>query len=238
MPSELTERQKTILDAVIREYVATAEPVASADIVRRYRLPYSPATVRNELLALDEVGYLAQPHTSAGRLPTDKGYRYYINSLERGRVNEREERLLSEVRELNDPAEFLRQSSHWLATLTHNFVLAGFPEDDVYCKAGLGEVMAAPEFSNLELMQGFGALVDHVEEDFQHWLDQADDLAEPLAFVGVENPIRLARRYSMIVSACETPFEKEGVVALFGPKRMDYAHNLAVLKHFRDILAR
>src|SRR2546430_2740927 len=77
----LAERQRDLLRAVIREYIATAEPVASAALVRRYGLDVSSATVRNALAALEELGLLTHPHTSAGRVPTDLGYRYFIESL-------------------------------------------------------------------------------------------------------------------------------------------------------------
>ena len=78
---QLGERQRDLLRAVIREYIATAQPVASAALVRRYRLDLSSATVRNELAALEELGLLTHPHTSAGRVPTDLGYRFFIESL-------------------------------------------------------------------------------------------------------------------------------------------------------------
>jgi heat-inducible transcriptional repressor len=78
---QLGDRQRDLLRAVIREYIATAQPVASAALVRRYRLDLSSATVRNELAALEELGLLSHPHTSAGRVPTDLGYRYFIESL-------------------------------------------------------------------------------------------------------------------------------------------------------------
>ena len=77
----LADRQRELLRAVIREYIATAEPVASAALVRRYGLGVSSATVRNELAALEDMGLLTHPHTSAGRVPTDLGYRYFIESL-------------------------------------------------------------------------------------------------------------------------------------------------------------
>lgn len=78
---EVAARQREILRAVIREYIGTAQPVASTALVRRYRLEVSPATVRNDLAALEEAGLLTHPHTSAGRVPTDLGYRYFIESL-------------------------------------------------------------------------------------------------------------------------------------------------------------
>lgn len=77
----LDERKKQILYAAVQEYILTAEPVSSAKLVAKYHLNVSPATVRNELAALEDMGYLYQPHTSAGRMPTDAGYRYYVDSL-------------------------------------------------------------------------------------------------------------------------------------------------------------
>ena len=78
---DLTERQKTILMLVIRDYIETAQPVGSNALVTRYHLDLSSATVRNELSALDEMGYLRQPHTSAGRIPTEEGYRFFVGQM-------------------------------------------------------------------------------------------------------------------------------------------------------------
>lgn len=236
MGSELTERQKSILGAVVREYVATAGPVASSELVRKCRLPYSPATVRTELLALDEAGYLAQPHTSAGRMPTDKGYRFFITYLAAGDgIGSREESALKELGELDDPSEFAKQTSRLLAHFSRSLVLAGFPDAALCYKFGIREVMREPEFSDLALMHEFGALMDIVEDELMR-LDP-EEFAEPRVFIGRENPIREARRYGMIVSSFSTPFERESVVALIGPKRMDYEHNLALLRNFRELLA-
>jgi len=79
--SELTERQKTLLMLVIRDYIEMAQPVGSKALVERYHLDLSSATVRNELSALDEMGYLRQPHTSAGRVPSEEGYRFFVGQM-------------------------------------------------------------------------------------------------------------------------------------------------------------
>lgn len=237
MPTELTERQKTILEAVIRQYVHTAEPVASGELVHKYRLACSPATVRGELLALDEGGYLAQPHTSAGRVPTDKGYRFYINHLTGGDgIGSREERMFRGVKELNDPAEFVRHVSRMLAHCSGNFALAGFPEDELFSRYGLAEVLRSPEFSDPALMHEFSQLVDRIEDELMELFEPAE-FDEPRTFVGRENPIPEAKHYGMIISAVETPFEKESIIALVGPKRMDYERNVALLKNLRNVLA-
>ncbi len=237
MSGELTERQKTILDAAIRAYVQTAQPVASGELVRRYRFPYSPATVRSELLALDEAGFLVQPHTSAGRIPTDRGYRFFINHLvPRDGIGRSEERALRELAELTEPMEFIRHVSRLFAGLTRTFSLSGLPEEELYYTSGIRAVMREPEFSDARLMHEFGALVDVIEDEFNQLFDAAE-FAEPKVFVGAENPIRSARHCGMIVQALETPSRKESVIALVGPKRMDYEHNLALLRHFRELLA-
>jgi heat-inducible transcriptional repressor len=79
--TDLTERQKTILMLVIRDHIEKAQPVGSKALVERYHLDLSSATVRNELAALDEMGYLRQPHTSAGRVPTEEGYRFFVGQM-------------------------------------------------------------------------------------------------------------------------------------------------------------
>lgn len=78
---ELTERQKTLLLLIIRDHIETAQPIGSKRLVEQYRLDYSPATIRNEMSALTEMGYLRQPHTSAGRVPTEEGYRYFVSQM-------------------------------------------------------------------------------------------------------------------------------------------------------------
>lgn len=236
MPSELTARQKTILDAAIRAYVATAEPVASGEMVKRHRLPYSPATVRAELMALDEAGYLTQPHTSAGRIPTDQGYRFFINQRMPGAdVENQGEKRLREVADMTEPVEFAREAARLMAHLSGKFAIAGFPDEDLFFKSGMREVMREPEFTDSHAVQEFSALMETIEDELGRWFD-LEDLAEPMAFIGSENPIRLAQHCGMIVSSFETPFRRESVIALIGPKRMDYGRDLALLRHFRELL--
>ena len=118
---ELGERRREILRAVIREYIGSAQPVASATLVRRYRLEVSPATVRNELAALEELGLLMHPHTSAGRVPTDLGYRYFIESLMPDATLRPEEQVTVShqfQQAQRDTAEWLRLAASTLARLT------------------------------------------------------------------------------------------------------------------------
>ncbi len=118
---KLGDRQRDLLRAVIREYIATAQPVASAALVRQYRLDVSSATVRNELAVLEELGLLTHPHTSAGRVPTDLGYRYFIESLMPRPSLEPEEQVTVShqfQQALSNTSEWLRLAASTLARLT------------------------------------------------------------------------------------------------------------------------
>jgi heat-inducible transcriptional repressor len=118
---DLDPRAREVLAAVIHEYIATAEPVASAQLVRGYELKVSPATVRNELADLESAGLLTHPHTSAGRVPTDLGYRYFIESLmPTTGVRADEQVTISHQfqQALQDTAAWLRVAASTLARLT------------------------------------------------------------------------------------------------------------------------
>jgi heat-inducible transcriptional repressor len=118
---ELDPRAQQVLGAVIREYIATAEPVASSQLVRGYKLDVSPATVRNELAALEDAGLLTHPHTSAGRVPTDLGYRYFIERLMPSPSLRTDEQVTVShqfQQALQDTAAWLRVAASSLARLT------------------------------------------------------------------------------------------------------------------------
>src|SRR5512141_1111447 len=122
MAEELSERGKRILEAAIEDYIATAEPVGSRTITRRHGLTLSPATVRNVMSDLEEMGFLVSPHTSAGRVPTDKAYRFYVDSMVRMNKIAREER--EEIRKRcrltgKDIGDVLKETSRMLSSVSH-----------------------------------------------------------------------------------------------------------------------
>ena len=128
---ELSERQLTILDAIIRNYLATGEPVGSRTISKYTDLNLSSATIRNEMSDLEEMGYIVQPHTSAGRIPSDKGYRLYVDHLiEKNDKNEKE---LSDMKELvientEKMEHVLKQAAKVLANSTNYATLVSAPD--------------------------------------------------------------------------------------------------------------
>ena len=141
---ELADRQRDILRAVIREFISTAQPVASGALVRRYALPVSSATVRNELAELEDLGLLTHPHTSAGRVPTDLGYRYFIESLMPETALRPEEQLTVShqfQQAQRDTAQWLRLAASTLARLTAEASIVTQPAGT---KSALKHVEAVP----------------------------------------------------------------------------------------------
>jgi heat-inducible transcriptional repressor len=119
MAEQLSDRGKRILEAVIEDYIATAEPVGSRSVARSHELALSPATVRNVMSDLEEMGFLTSPHTSAGRIPTDKAYRLYVNSILEVKDITREKR--EEIKRRcrlsgKDVAQVLQETSRLLST--------------------------------------------------------------------------------------------------------------------------
>ncbi len=118
----LGERKKTILESIIKDYVQTAEPVGSRAIVKKYALQVSAATVRNEMADLEDMGYLEQPYTSAGRVPSQLGYRYFVDALmEKENLSDEELDLLRKVflENINEWSEVVDKVGHFLAQLTN-----------------------------------------------------------------------------------------------------------------------
>jgi len=128
---EMTERKKEILKAIVNEYIMTAEPVGSRTLARRYDFGVSPATIRNEMADLEEANYLEQPHRSAGRIPTDKGYRFYVDDLmELKKISQKmigsiKENIISKQVGIQ---EIIQQTSQMLSDLTNYTALVLSPQ--------------------------------------------------------------------------------------------------------------
>jgi heat-inducible transcriptional repressor len=129
-PPDLNEREQQILHCVVHTYITTAEPVGSRAVVKRFSLGLSPATVRNVMADLEDKGYLEQRHTSSGRVPTDRGYRYYVDYLMGVQELTKSERDQIEAElnhRLHDADEVLRHTSQLLALLSHQAGIAETP---------------------------------------------------------------------------------------------------------------
>ena len=156
---KLSEREQKILQAVINSYITAAEPVGSRSVVKRFDLGLSPATVRNVMADLEEMGYLEQRHSSSGRVPTGRGYRYYVDYLMRVQQLTLGERARMEqefTEKLNDADDVLRQASHMLALVTNQAGIAESPDDMQAEVQQLDLIPVTPERMAVLVVDNFG----------------------------------------------------------------------------------
>ena len=226
----LKERQKIILEAVIREYIRTARPIASAELLEDLDLEISPATVRSEMMRLDDLGYLEQPHTSAGRVPTDQGYRFFVDHVVNGIALDRSER--NQIRDVfaHDTREnFARECSRTISHIARAFATIGI-DDDVSTDRGFTEILDEPEFQDIAHIKQFGRLIDSLDDDIQSLVE--DD--EEKIFIGAENPLKKARPYTMMIAHWRHPKGFNGFLAIVGPKRMNYQKNISLIRYLNS----
>jgi heat-inducible transcriptional repressor len=215
----MTNRQQKILSAIVEQYAEVASPVGSTLLAKLFNV--SSATIRAEMAELERVGYIMQPHTSAGRVPTDKGYRFYVNnlnedeqpSLPEGRA---ERALASRVQHAGAPERMIRNAVDTLVELTHNLGLATIG-NQLYI-AGLSNLFGQPEFINGMQVQQVAQLLDNLEP----WLREAAP-NEPLSvYIGSENPIGRAAGCTLIISRFRSPFSDRSYIGTLGPTRQSY----------------
>lgn len=210
----LSDRQRDILESVVQEYVRKAFPISSQLLEEEYE--FSSATIRNELQVLTEEGYLFQPHVSAGRVPTEKGYRFLVNEF----LEEIPQPLEGTGDIFSDHFSLMQQ----LSKASSGLALAYTSKGRVFWKEGWEGLLQEPEFQEVNyiksLTQFLRDMEDHIEEL------RADHLIS--LYIGRENPFSKVKDFSMIFSVFSA--EPQGVVAIVGPKRMAYDRNIATFK--------
>ncbi|MBI3304992.1 hypothetical protein HYZ80_01545 [Candidatus Parcubacteria bacterium] len=241
-------RTQGILSTVVREYIRRAEPIGSEWLAESFNFGIAAATMRQELARLDESGYLMQPHTSAGRVPTDKGYRFFVNLL---LVEERRghERLLQAMLRQAEAFErerqdIMRAAAQWLGEHSRNLGMVGLSGgEDGVLRRGSGQMLYAfgfkqllrqPELGDVQYLAQAFSLFESIEERIADLVDRVPTDATSV-FIGRENPLREARQWSMVVGQFERA-GGPGMVAIAGPTRMDYDRNIALVEAMRQFL--
>lgn len=224
----MTERQKQILSAIIEQYAEVAVPVGSSLLAKVFDV--SSATIRAEMAELERRGFITQPHTSAGRIPTDQGYRFYVNNLaetaELAGPERRAERALSaRVQHGGLPERTIRNAVDTLVELTHNLGLATIG-NQLYM-SGLSNLFGQPEFMSSHQVQQVAGLLDNLEP----WLREAAP-NEPLSvYIGSENPIGRTAGVSLIISRFRSPFSDHSYIGTLGPTRQSYRDVMSLVSH-------
>jgi len=232
----ITERQNLILDKIIEEYIALAQPVSSQELEKKHDFGISPATIRIEMQKLTETGFLYQPHTSAGRVPTDKGYRFFVdNLLGKGFLEEKYDLEIENLieKEIGDTIKFLRSLTKSLAATSSNLALSYlYNNKDFLWKEGWEEILGEPEFKETEYISNFAKLLKSFEENIIN-LEINSGIK---IYIGKENPFSKARDFSIIISRCYFPKKQEGILAILGPKRMAYQKNISLIDSLTKLL--
>jgi heat-inducible transcriptional repressor len=225
----MTTRQLQILNAIVEQYAEVASPVGSSLMAKLFGV--SSATIRSEMAELERLGMITQPHTSAGRIPTDKGYRYYVNQLvdvEQGAKSKEqrgERALTARVEGGGLPERTIRNAVDTLVELTHNLGLATIG-NQLYM-SGLSNLFAQPEFLHGADVQQVARLLDNLEP----WLREVAP-NEPLSvYIGAENPIGRSANATLIISRFRSPYSDRSYIGVLGPTRQQYRDVMGLVAH-------
>lgn len=237
MTDGLTARQTQILKAIIDEYIVSTEAVGSESLDKKYSLGISPATIRNEMVALTKAGYLKQLHTSAGRVPTPMAMKFYINQL----MEEKQLSLADEVKAKEevwdargDLESLLAEATKSLAQKTQSLALAATDEGKVW-RAGYANVFINPEFADLDVCSGLFSFLEEAERIRQLFFTLANPESSIDVFFGDE--IGWPGLASIgVVATHFTAKGKNGALGVVGPFRLSYATIIPTLKYFSNMI--
>jgi transcriptional regulator of heat shock response len=229
-------RKRAVLAATINQYIKEAVPVASEDIAAEFAL--SSATIRNIFADLEEAGFLKHPYTSGGRIPTHKGYRYYVDFLisQADLLEDEKERITNEYRrEIEKIDELLDKTSEILSTITHYAGIVSFLDwQDRFFFKGVSFILEQPEFKDVSLIQ---ALIK-ILEDKQRLLAIVNrEFKEKVKiYIGEELDCAEINNCALAVSRYSIKNRPQGRLAVLGPMRMEYRHIIPALEYVSEVL--
>lgn len=234
---DYSSRRKSVLNSAINRYIKDALPVASDDIAREFDL--SPATIRNIFSELDQSGYLKHPYTSGGRVPTDKGYRYYVDFLIQlmELMDEEKQCILKDCkRKMRRLDDALENTSEVISEITHYAGIVSFLEwqDKMFYK-GISRIIDQPEFKHVEKIR---LLIDLIE-DKKRLLEiiNRDFSGKVKVYIGSELGFPEMENCSLVVSSFKMKNQPSGRLAVLGPMRMEYNHIIPTMEYISEVLS-
>ncbi len=247
----LTPRQESILNRIVDTHIETGQPVGSKHITELYtelyRKSYSPATVRNEMLHLETKGYLTHPHTSAGRVPTDQGYRYYVDhGLKADPVDpELSDQLREDLeKHLEQLQNIVNRTSLMLAQISgmacllmvSNSEALEETEQSFYSFRGMGHFLEQEDFKNRKKL---GLLLQFFEdrEQLLDWLLSKRNPGRLSIQIGRENESEVFQDCSVVSTPIFRDRQTAGILALVGPRRMKYSRSIALVSGVAQTLS-
>ncbi|OIO52567.1 hypothetical protein COT40_02230 [Candidatus Peregrinibacteria bacterium CG08_land_8_20_14_0_20_41_10] len=230
------ERRFLILKAIVESFVLSAQPVSSKYLRAKFDLDVSPATIRNEMAFLEKMGLVFHPHTSAGRIPTEQGFRMFVDELmeKPATVFQQRQKAIAELHKLATE-ERLRQVVALLARVCNNVSFAVLPDKKKTYYLGLANMLQKPEFQRaLEAYSVVKILEDPYA--FAELLKSLPIDEKIRVFLGRENIIPEISSCGMIVTTYQVSGYGNGYLGILGPMRMNYAYNIGALEHVKESL--
>ncbi len=231
------DRKDRILGIVVNEYIETISPVSSGYIAEKYRLDLSSATIRNILAELEDEGYLAHPHTSAGRMPTQEGYRYFVDHLMNDiSLLEEQKRMIKQQynHDRMNLERLLEKTSEVLSNVTHytSIVTIGDDGRKLFCNGT--RYVVDYDYQNLNKIRELLSLL----EEKERVLDLINrKLRQKIQiFIGHEMACRDIEDCSMAVSTYKLHNGQTGRIAVLGPNRMHYQKVISALDYISDLM--
>ena len=234
---DLTERQKNLLRSIIEKYIETAEPIGSETIEKESSLGVSPATIRNEMVRLTALGYLKQPHTSAGRVPTSTGMKFYVDQLmeEKALSLKDEVAIKEELTEGNEPfTKLLRHTARVLADQTRSLAIATDEEGDIY-SAGMANILDMPEFYDIDITKTVLSMIEKFEM-LQQIIGQMRAEDQLRILFGDELGIPYLEPCGFVVIRYQVP-NHQGILGVIGPSRLNYQIVIPTIRYFSQLLS-
>jgi len=225
----ISQRKIYLLTTIIKEYIKTAQPVSSGVLVDKYKLDISPATVRNEMMELEDEGYIYQPHTSAGRVPTEIAYELFLTSIKNSQKNKelREGELKALEKIFKHEEVAYKQTAKAIAEFSSAAVFWAFHKNDLYY-TGLANLFSQPEFKQVDAVCDVSVIIDRLEEIIDEVFEKLVEGEQIL--IGTKNP------FGNFLSTVIVKYKNNNQNAIFGilgPMRMNYGRNLALVEFIK-----
>ncbi|MEA2065267.1 MAG: hypothetical protein U9O66_03180 [Patescibacteria group bacterium] len=225
----MRDRRLRLLNYTVRSYIKTAKPIGSNLLMERSGMRISSATIRGELLELETEGYLYQPHTSAGRVPTEKGYKFWLKNFFKDKeLSEKKRSILSDAKKRfkHNKEQQLKEIAKIASELSRTTVIIGFARNNFYY-TGISQLFAQPEFREYNLVCNISEIVDCLDEKAPKLFDLINK--DMVILIGSDNP------FSSDCSIVSVNFNNN-LFILFGPIRMNYEENAAIVKYLKNII--
>ena len=234
---DLTQRQIDILKSLIEEYINTAEPVGSETLEKKHNLSASPATIRNEMVRLTDLGYLKKTHTSSGRVPTPTGMKFYVKQLMKEKVLSVAEEVavkekLWDYREKEQ--RFMKELTRSLAEKTGALAIATTKDGDVFC-SGYANILDMPEFFDIDITKTLLSTIDEFAY-FDNLFSSFVNDEEVQVLLGDDLGPKLPATYGFVFKRYKTQMHLEGEVGVLGPVRLNYTQIVPTVRYFSNLI--